>query len=67
VLDKVAGEGNWGRAMSSGTAQGGALHAEYRSIADPKPASQYRLWLRGPAGNPIQYYAPFATRPWPLP
>jgi isoquinoline 1-oxidoreductase subunit beta len=33
VLDKVATEGNWGRAMSSGTAQGVALHAEYRSIA----------------------------------
>jgi isoquinoline 1-oxidoreductase beta subunit len=33
VLDKVATEGNWGGAMSSGTAQGVALHAEYRSIA----------------------------------
>jgi isoquinoline 1-oxidoreductase subunit beta len=33
VLDKVATEGNWGRTMSSGTAQGVALHAEYRSIA----------------------------------
>jgi isoquinoline 1-oxidoreductase beta subunit len=33
VLDKVASEGKWGRAMSSGTAQGVALHAEYRSIA----------------------------------
>jgi isoquinoline 1-oxidoreductase subunit beta len=33
VLDKVATEGNWGRAMSSGTAQGVAMHAEYRSIA----------------------------------
>jgi isoquinoline 1-oxidoreductase subunit beta len=33
VLDKVATEGKWGRAMSSGTAQGVALHAEYRSIA----------------------------------
>jgi isoquinoline 1-oxidoreductase subunit beta len=33
VLDKVATEGNWGRAMSSGTGQGVALHAEYRSIA----------------------------------
>jgi isoquinoline 1-oxidoreductase subunit beta len=33
VLDKVASEGNWGRAMTSGTAQGVALHAEYRSIA----------------------------------
>ncbi len=33
VLDKVATEGNWGRAMSSGTGQGVALHGEYRSIA----------------------------------
>ena len=33
VLDKVASEGNWGRAMSSGTGQGVALHAEYRSLA----------------------------------
>jgi isoquinoline 1-oxidoreductase subunit beta len=33
VLDKVATEGNWGRAMLSGTGQGVALHAEYRSIA----------------------------------
>ncbi len=33
VLDKVAAEGNWGRAMSPGTAQGIAVHAEYRSFA----------------------------------
>jgi isoquinoline 1-oxidoreductase subunit beta len=33
VLDKVATEGAWGRNMSSGTAQGVALHVEYRSIA----------------------------------
>jgi isoquinoline 1-oxidoreductase beta subunit len=33
VLDKVATEGTWGRTMSSGTAQGVALHAEYRSVA----------------------------------
>ena len=33
VLDKVASEGNWGRAMLPGTAQGVALHGEYRSIA----------------------------------
>jgi isoquinoline 1-oxidoreductase beta subunit len=33
VLDKVTSEGNWGRSMSSGTAQGVALHAEYRSTA----------------------------------
>ena len=33
VLDKVATEGTWGRAMPSGTGQGVALHTEYRSIA----------------------------------
>ncbi|HKH54834.1 MAG TPA: molybdopterin cofactor-binding domain-containing protein [Propionibacteriaceae bacterium] len=33
VLDKVATEGNWGRAMSAGTGQGVAVHAEYRSTA----------------------------------
>jgi isoquinoline 1-oxidoreductase subunit beta len=33
VLDKVATEGNWGRSMSPGSAQGVAMHAEYRSIA----------------------------------
>jgi isoquinoline 1-oxidoreductase beta subunit len=33
VLDTVATEGKWGRSMSSGTAQGVALHGEYRSIA----------------------------------
>ena len=33
VLDKIDTEGKWGRTMSSGTAQGVALHAEYRSIA----------------------------------
>jgi isoquinoline 1-oxidoreductase subunit beta len=32
VLDKVATEGNWGRSMSPGTAQGVAMHGEYRSI-----------------------------------
>ncbi len=33
VLDKVATEGQWGRSMSPGTAQGVAMHGEYRSIA----------------------------------
>ena len=33
VLHKVATEGRWGRAMSSGTGQGVAVHAEYRSTA----------------------------------
>jgi isoquinoline 1-oxidoreductase beta subunit len=30
VLDKAAQTGNWGRAMPAGTAQGIALHSEYR-------------------------------------
>ncbi|SEP19313.1 molybdopterin cofactor-binding domain-containing protein [Amycolatopsis saalfeldensis] len=30
VLDKAAQAGNWGRAMPAGTAQGIALHSEYR-------------------------------------
>lgn len=32
VLDKVAQVGNWGRAMSPGTAQGIAFHAEYKGV-----------------------------------
>ncbi|MFJ8816589.1 xanthine dehydrogenase family protein molybdopterin-binding subunit [Amycolatopsis thermoflava] len=31
VLDKVAGEGGWGRPMPPGTAQGVAIHEEYKS------------------------------------
>lgn len=31
VLDTVANEGGWGRAMPAGTAQGVAVHAEYKS------------------------------------
>ncbi|WP_299538185.1 molybdopterin cofactor-binding domain-containing protein [uncultured Streptomyces sp.] len=33
VLDKVAEAGDWGRAMPDGTAQGIALHSEYRSAS----------------------------------
>ncbi|GAB2735169.1 molybdopterin-dependent oxidoreductase [Amycolatopsis magusensis] len=33
VLDKVAEVGSWGRAMPSGTAQGIAFHAEYKSVS----------------------------------
>jgi isoquinoline 1-oxidoreductase beta subunit len=33
VLDKVAQEGNWGRSMPSGTAQGIAIHSEYKGRA----------------------------------
>jgi isoquinoline 1-oxidoreductase beta subunit len=32
VLDKVATEGGWGRAMAPGTAQGVAVHEEYKSV-----------------------------------
>ena len=31
VLDKVAAAGNWGRSMAAGTAQGIAIHNEYKS------------------------------------
>jgi isoquinoline 1-oxidoreductase beta subunit len=31
VLDKLAAVGNWGRAMPAGTAQGIAVHGEYKS------------------------------------
>jgi isoquinoline 1-oxidoreductase beta subunit len=33
VLDKVAQVGNWGRAMPAGTAQGIAIHHEYKAFA----------------------------------
>jgi isoquinoline 1-oxidoreductase beta subunit len=32
VLDKVARAGKWGRAMPAGTAQGIAIHAEYKGV-----------------------------------
>jgi len=32
VLDKVAAEGQWGRSMPAGHAQGVAIHVEYRSV-----------------------------------
>jgi isoquinoline 1-oxidoreductase beta subunit len=32
VLDKVASAGQWGRAMPAGTAQGLAIHEEYKSV-----------------------------------
>jgi isoquinoline 1-oxidoreductase beta subunit len=32
VLDQVAAQGNWGRAMPARTAQGVALHVEYKSV-----------------------------------
>jgi isoquinoline 1-oxidoreductase beta subunit len=33
VLDKVASVGNWGRSMPAGTAQGIAIHSEYKGAA----------------------------------
>jgi isoquinoline 1-oxidoreductase beta subunit len=32
VIDKVAAEGRWGRPMAPGTAQGIAIHEEYKSV-----------------------------------
>ena len=48
VLDKVAQVGNWGRAMPAGTAQGIAIHREYKGYAaclveiDCRPATVNR-------------------------
>ncbi len=48
VLDKAAKLGNWGRAMPAGTAQGIAVHAEYKSVVatlveiDCRPATVNR-------------------------
>ncbi|HUE26569.1 MAG TPA: molybdopterin cofactor-binding domain-containing protein, partial [Solirubrobacteraceae bacterium] len=48
VLDKVAKVGNWGRTMAPGTAQGVALHAEYKGACaclveiDCRPATVSR-------------------------
>ncbi len=49
VLDKVAEVGQWGRAMAPGTAQGIAIHSEYKSRAavlieiDCRPATVNRV------------------------
>lgn len=49
VLDKVASAGQWGRPMPPGTAQGFALHEEYRSIVaclvelDTRPSTGPRV------------------------
>jgi isoquinoline 1-oxidoreductase beta subunit len=56
VLDKVAQVGNWGRAMSPGTAQGIAIHGEYKSRAawlveiDCTPATVNRQVANGYTG-----------------
>ena len=56
VLDKVATVGNWGRPMTSGTAQGLGLHSEYKSRAaalveiDSTPATVNRRIINGVGG-----------------
>ncbi|HET9139484.1 molybdopterin cofactor-binding domain-containing protein [Actinophytocola sp.] len=56
VLDTVAGAGGWGRAMPAGTAQGIALHAEYKSVSaalveiDCRPATVNRPIRDGVTG-----------------
>ncbi|MDQ0380075.1 molybdopterin cofactor-binding domain-containing protein [Amycolatopsis thermophila] len=56
VLDKVAEVGNWGRKMPAGTAQGIALHHEYKSVSavlmeiDCRPETVNRKIRNGVAG-----------------
>jgi isoquinoline 1-oxidoreductase beta subunit len=56
VLDKVAQVGNWGRSMAAGTAQGIAVHSEYKSAAaflveiDCTPATVNRKVVEGYTG-----------------
>jgi isoquinoline 1-oxidoreductase beta subunit len=56
VLDKVAEVGSWGRAMPAGTAQGIAIHSEYKSRAavlaeiDCRPATVNRKVTDGYTG-----------------
>ena len=56
VLDKVAAAGNWGRAMAPGTAQGIAIHGEYKSRGaclieiDCRPATVNRTVRDGYTG-----------------
>ena len=56
VLDKVAAAGNWGRAMAPGTAQGIAIHGEYKSRGaclieiDCRPATVNRIVRDGYTG-----------------
>ena len=60
VLDKAAQVGDWGRAMPAGTAQGIAIHSEYKSRGaclveiDCRPATVNRKVedaFTGPAGD----------------
>ncbi len=56
VLDKVAAAGNWGRAMAPGTAQGIAIHGEYKGRGaclveiDCRPATVNRTVRDGYTG-----------------
>jgi isoquinoline 1-oxidoreductase beta subunit len=56
VLDKAAQVGNWGRAMPAGTAQGIAIHREYKGFAaclveiDCRPATVNRTVEHGFTG-----------------
>jgi hypothetical protein len=62
VLDKVAGEGKWGRSMPAGHAQGIAFHAEYRSCTaclveidatDPDRPRVTKATIAADVGRPI--------------
>ncbi|SFQ42280.1 isoquinoline 1-oxidoreductase, beta subunit [Amycolatopsis arida] len=62
VLDKVATEGNWGRAMPAGHAQGVAFHEEYKSCVaclveidarDPKRSRVTKAVIAADVGRPI--------------
>ncbi|MCW2583622.1 MAG: hypothetical protein JWQ53_2412, partial [Klenkia sp.] len=62
VLDKVATEGEWGRSMPRGTAQGIAFHAEYKSCTaclvevdarDPGNPRVTRATIAADVGRPI--------------
>ncbi|MGH3519524.1 MAG: molybdopterin cofactor-binding domain-containing protein [Haloechinothrix sp.] len=62
VLEKVATEGNWGRQMPEGHAQGIAYHQEYRSrtaclvemdATDPKRPRVYKAVIAVDVGRPI--------------
>jgi isoquinoline 1-oxidoreductase beta subunit len=56
VLDKVAEVGQWGRAMPAGTAQGIAIHKEYKGVSaclveiDCRPETVNRKVYNGVAG-----------------
>ncbi|KQS67061.1 isoquinoline 1-oxidoreductase [Modestobacter sp. Leaf380] len=62
VLDKVAAEGQWGKTMPRGTAQGIAFHAEYKSCTailvevdarDPRNPRVTKATIAADVGRPI--------------